>query len=132
MFGIHLRAVLIILFPETFLSSVPAISNAFNTPSPRSLASLSARLAKVEKGERGEDEGKVDPSSMIITKRHFNFAMAKARRSVTEKDLVLFQEFAEKQKAGRGKAATEFKFEDDEEVGGVGGGEDAVKDDDLY
>jgi transitional endoplasmic reticulum ATPase len=47
--------------------------------------------------------------------------MSKARRSVSEKDLTLFEEFAEKQKAGRGEAATNFKFDDalksiDEEV----------------
>ncbi|KAL3906345.1 MAG: hypothetical protein SGILL_009306, partial [Bacillariaceae sp.] len=47
---------------------------------------------------------------MLITKRHFNFAMSRARRSVGEKDLALFEEFAEKQKAGRGEAATNFKF----------------------
>jgi hypothetical protein len=45
---------------------------------------------------------------MLITKAHFNFAMSRARRSVNEKDLALFEEFAEKQKAGRGEAATNF------------------------
>ena len=49
-------------------------------------------------------------NQMLISKRHFNFAMSRARRSVTEKDLALFEEFAEKQKAGRGEAATNFKF----------------------
>ena len=72
------------------------------------------------------------PEDMIITKRHFNFAMSKARRSVSEQDLTLFEEFAEKQKAGRGEAATNFKFDD---VGSAGAtGEDANEDggDDLY
>jgi transitional endoplasmic reticulum ATPase len=36
--------------------------------------------------------------------------MSRARRSVSEKDLTLFEEFAEKQKAGRGEAANNFKF----------------------
>ena len=47
---------------------------------------------------------------MLIGKRHFNFAMSRARRSVTEKDLTLFEEFTEKQKSGRGEAASNFKF----------------------
>merc|ERR1712127_172631 len=79
------------------------------------------RLKKVEAGELDEDEGKADNKSLQITKAHFNIAMSKARRSVSEKDLTLFEEFAEKQKAGRGEAATNFKFDDalksiDEEV----------------
>jgi transitional endoplasmic reticulum ATPase len=70
------------------------------------------RLKKVANGELEEDEGKPDEKDLKITKSHFNFAMSKARRSVSEKDLTLFEEFAEKQKAGRGEAATNFKFDD--------------------
>lgn len=69
------------------------------------------RLQKIESGEM--DESEEDNSvggHMLITKRHFNFAMSRARRSVSEKDLALFEEFAEKQKAGRGEAANNFKF----------------------
>jgi len=87
------------------------------------------RLKKVEAGELDEDEGKADPKDLLITKTHFNFAMSKARRSVSEKDLTLFEEFAEKQKAGRGEAATNFKF------GESGPAEDGVEEDqsaDLY
>lgn len=89
------------------------------------------RLKKVAAGELDEDEGKADPKDLIITKKHFNFAMSKARRSVSEKDLALFEEFAEKQKAGRGEAATNFKFDDKASTLGDGGEEadDAV---DLY
>jgi transitional endoplasmic reticulum ATPase len=65
---------------------------------------------------------------MLIGKRHFNFAMSRARRSVTEKDLALFEEFAEKQKAGRGEAASNFKFG---EATGEGPGNGSVEDD-LY
>jgi len=75
------------------------------------------RLKKVESGELDEDEGKADPKDLLIQKLHFNFAMSKARRSVTEKDLILFEEFAEKQKAGRGEAATNFKFGETPEDG---------------
>lgn len=70
------------------------------------------RLKKVAAGELEEDEGKANPSDLLVTKKHFNFAMSRARRSVSEKDLALFEEFAEKQKAGRGEAATNFKFAD--------------------
>ncbi|GMI51958.1 hypothetical protein TeGR_g5329 [Tetraparma gracilis] len=94
-----------------------------------------ARLLRVEKGEVGEDEGKSDPKNMIITKEHFEFAMSKARKSVSEQDLVLFQNFKDKQKAGRGAAATNFKFETAGGAGsggGVEGGGSAADDDDLY
>jgi len=85
------------------------------------------RLKRVEAGEIEEDEGKADPKKLLVTKEHFNFAMSKARRSVSEKDLALFEEFAEKQKAGRGEAATNFKFGDADE-----GEEEELNTDDLY
>lgn len=73
------------------------------------------RQQKIEAGEIDEDEASSDVgSAMLITKRHFNFAMSRARRSVSEKDLALFEEFAEKQRAGRGEAANNFKFGDAE------------------
>jgi len=91
------------------------------------------RLKKVAAGELEEDEGKQDDRDMLVTKRHFNFAMSKARRSVSEKDLALFEEFAEKQKAGRGEAATNFKFADaDELADGEEEDGDAGMGDDLY
>lgn len=69
------------------------------------------RLQKIEAGELDEEEEDDSVGGhMLITKRHFNFAMSRARRSVSEKDLALFDEFAEKQKAGRGDAANNFKF----------------------
>jgi len=92
------------------------------------------RLKKVASGELEEDEGKAEDGDFFITKKHFNFAMSRARRSVSEKDLALFEEFAEKQKAGRGEAATNFKFSEDGEGGG-GDDADAGGDgslDDLY
>jgi transitional endoplasmic reticulum ATPase len=91
------------------------------------------RQKKIDAGEIEEND---DSSStqiqrnMLITKRHFNFAMSRARRSVTEKDLALFEEFAEKQKAGRGEAATNFKFGG--ESPSIQAGEDESTQDDLY
>lgn len=91
------------------------------------------RNKKIEAGELDEDEGSSDVSSnMLIGKSHFNFAMSRARRSVSEKDLALYEEFAEKQKAGRGEAANNFKF------GGSSSSESAEEEaddtvqDDLY
>mmetsp|Transcript_6591 Transcript_6591/g.19437 ORF Transcript_6591/g.19437 Transcript_6591/m.19437 type:complete len:917 (-) Transcript_6591:803-3553(-) len=88
------------------------------------------RLQKVKAGELEEDEGKADDVTFAITKRHFNFAMSRARRSVSEKDLALFEEFAEKQKAGRGEAATNFKFSEEGEDDADAGEEGSL--DDLY
>jgi transitional endoplasmic reticulum ATPase len=99
------------------------------------------RARKAEEAGENEDDDEIDSSKasgeatkavgekMLITKRHFNFAMSRARRSVSEKDLALFEEFTEKQKAGRGEAANNFKFGE----GGTGSnGDDALADDDLY
>ena len=69
------------------------------------------RNKRIEAGEIEEDEVPEEAGSkMLINKRHFNFAMSRARRSVTEKDLAQYDEFAEKQKAGRGDTANNFKF----------------------
>ena len=85
---------------------------------------------KVEAGEIDEDEVSPDgvAGNMLIGKKHFNFAMSRARRSVSEKDLALFEEFAEKQKAGRGEAANNFKFGGSSEEAAE---EDPI-DEDLY
>mmetsp|Transcript_71288 Transcript_71288/g.206396 ORF Transcript_71288/g.206396 Transcript_71288/m.206396 type:complete len:897 (+) Transcript_71288:140-2830(+) len=85
------------------------------------------RNQKIESGELDEDsDDNAVGENMLITKRHFNFAMSRARRSVSEKDLALFEEFAEKQRAGRGEAANNFKFGDD------GSAEEQAADEDLY
>jgi transitional endoplasmic reticulum ATPase len=79
------------------------------------------RQKQIDDGEieaNDDEEGEVDRSAanenvgnrMLINKKHFNFAMSRARRSVSEKDLTLFEEFTEKQKSGRGEAASNFKF----------------------
>ena len=91
------------------------------------------RLKKVKAGEIDEDEGGMRPEDMLITKRHFNFAMSKARRSVSEQDLTLFEEFAQKQKAVRGEAATSFKFPDSKDAAdGENNGANADDEEDLY
>lgn len=64
---------------------------------------------------------------MLITKRHFNIAMSRARRSVSEKDLAVYEEFAEKQRSGRGEAANNFVFGDESVVE-----EEGEEDVDLY
>lgn len=90
------------------------------------------RTQKIEAGEIEDDdvsETETTGNHMLITKRHFNFAMSKARRSVSQEDLALFDEFAEKQKAGRGEAATNFKFDDS--LDAAEGDGDATQDD-LY
>jgi transitional endoplasmic reticulum ATPase len=81
-----------------------------------------------DSSKRSGETTKAVGEKMLITKRHFNFAMSRARRSVSEKDLALFEEFAEKQRAGRGEAATNFKFGD----GDSNAGGDTLADDDLY
>ncbi len=107
-------------------------------------AILAAEERKKE-AENDDDDEEVEESSsgsskettkavgeqMLITKRHFNFAMSRARRSVTEKDLVLFEEFAEKQQQGRGEAANNFKF-GDHNSSGADGDEDPQQEEDLY
>jgi transitional endoplasmic reticulum ATPase len=91
------------------------------------------RLQKIEAGELEDDDNASTEiqRTMLITKRHFNFAMSRARRSVTEKDLMLFEEFSEKQRRG-GESATNFKFgsgaSSSEEEGKV----DSSTQDDLY
>ena len=94
------------------------------------------RLQKIEAGELEPDDDSHNSSdvqrAMLITKQHFNFAMSRARRSVTEKDLMLFEEFAEKQRRG-GESASNFKFGNAESSSeGVDEVEDTSTQDDLY
>jgi transitional endoplasmic reticulum ATPase len=98
------------------------------------------RLQKIESGELEPDENNNHSSdvqrAMLITKQHFNFAMSRARRSVTEKDLMLFEEFAEKQRRG-GESASNFKFGGSASSSSSNEGDDGEVDDtstqdDLY
>ena len=88
------------------------------------------RLQKIESGELSADESTEVSDKMIITKKHFNFAMSRARRSVSEKDLALFEEFAEKQKAGRGEGVNNFSFDDSAQS--TEEGEEGSIEEDLY
>ena len=94
------------------------------------------RSKKIESGEIDEDDANSGSSevsgNMLIGKRHFNFAMSRARRSVTEKDLALFEAFAEKQKAGRGEAATNFKFDAQPGSSSTSTDEEEAPQEDLY
>ena len=87
------------------------------------------RSQQIEKGELRDIESSDVSDKMIITKKHFNFAMSRARRSVSEKDLALFEEFAEKQKAGRGEGVNNFRFNDAQSEGE---GTNSIEEDDLY
>lgn len=80
-----------------------------------------------DSSKASSDASKAVGEKMLITKRHFNFAMSRARRSVSEADLMLFEEFSEKQQIGRGEAASNFKFGE-----GSAEGEESVVDEDLY
>jgi len=118
---------------DVLARSTHGFSGADITEICQQASKLAIREAILEEEDRlkaGGDPEDHDPTqqNLMITKRHFNFAMSKARRSVTEKDLVLFEEFAEKQKAVRGEAATNFKFADKTE--GEGAKEDLPED--LY
>lgn len=86
---------------------------------------------KIEEEEIDENDDEDVAGNMLIGKKHFNFAMSRARRSVSEKDLALFEEFAEKQKAGRGEAANNFKFGGASASSEEGATEEPI-DDDLY
>jgi transitional endoplasmic reticulum ATPase len=61
----------------------------------------------------------------FITKAHFEEAMSRARRSVSESDIRKYDTFNQNMKAARG--FDDFKFEDGAEGGKEGEGED-----DLY
>jgi len=95
------------------------------------------RIKNASEDEEDDEEEETDTTAdvFLITKKHFNFAMSRARRSVSEKDLALFEEFAEKQKAGRGEAATNFKFGDANSSAaedGDDGADNGALPDDLY
>lgn len=94
------------------------------------------RSQKIKAGELDEQKAAEQERNvegrMLIGKRHFNFAMSRARRSVSEKDLALFEEFSEKQKAGRGEAVTNFKFGEGVPSEQAIGVEEEAMQDDLY
>jgi len=82
------------------------------------------KAAKIEAGELDppvEGEEEYDPVP-FITKAHFEEAMSRARRSVSEADLRKYETYNQQQKAARGFG--EFKFDGDEEKGSAQGEEE--------
>lgn len=87
------------------------------------------RKRRIEAGELKEDAPYVDPVP-FIRKDHFEEAMSRARRSVSDKDIRQYEEFRAKMKADSMSAgAGNFKFKDGESEESKDGD---VKDDDLY
>ncbi len=85
------------------------------------------RAARIEAGEVDAEEEEEDPVP-FITKAHFEEAMSRARKSVSEADIRKYDAFNAQMKSDRGYA--EFKFDEAGEGGEEGGGEGG--DDDLY
>ena len=92
------------------------------------------REAIAEAEAKGGEGAESKNSKMEIGKRHFNEAMSRARKSVSEKDLEVYEHFRKKQSIGKregmeGDAEGGFKFDDDdvEEEGGMGGGRGEVE-----
>ncbi|CAM9879466.1 unnamed protein product [Discosporangium mesarthrocarpum] len=83
-----------------------------------------------EGGEEEKEEEEEDPVP-AITKRHFEEALARARKSVKPEDIVQYKNFAKNLKVERG--FNEFSFDDlerqiAEEEAGAGGEEDGDSD----
>lgn len=92
-----------------------------------SIAAEVERAARIEAGEIEEGEEEEDPVP-FITKAHFEEAMSRARKSVSEADIRKYDAFQAQMKSDRGYS--EFKFDEDGEgEGGEAGGEG---EDDLY
>lgn len=94
-----------------------------------SIAAETERAARIESGEISAEEGEeeFDPVP-YITKEHFEEAMSRARKSVSESDLRKYETFAQSQKEARG--FNEFKFDDKEGEGEQG--KEGGDDEDLY
>jgi len=63
---------------------------------------------KLDHHERNNSDNRMnifmeEEKDLCITKRHMNIAMSNARRSVSDEDLALFEEFCDKQKEGQDK-----------------------------
>ena len=66
----------------------------------------------------------------FITKAHFEEAMSRARRSVSEADIRKYDTYNQQMKAARGFG--EFKFEGAEGEGAEGAPEQGKEEEDLY
>jgi transitional endoplasmic reticulum ATPase len=92
--------------------------------------SVAYEVDKVKREEAGEDVSEEEDPVAFIRKDHFEEAMSRARRSVSDKDIRQYEEFTSKMKAEAAAAgAGGFSFDSEE-----GAGEDAPGEDesDLY
>merc|ERR1712217_450765 len=125
--------------PNVPLSFIAKLTDGF---SGADLAELCQRAAKAAiRDAIAADELKTDDDMAIdaaseIGRKHFEEAMAGARRSVAITDLAKYDQFRQKMnpayKTG-GDGGTNITWPDDPVIGGaVGGGAAADDDDDLY
>jgi transitional endoplasmic reticulum ATPase len=85
--------------------------------------------AREEAGEEAMDEDEGEDPVPELTKRHFEEAMANARRSVTDVEIRRYEDFAQRMKNSGGSSF--FRFPNAENTNGANFG-DAGQDDDLY
>lgn len=89
------------------------------------------RARRIEAGELAEDAPYEDPVP-FIRKDHFEEAMSRARRSVSDKDIRQYESFIQKQKADSASAGG-FSFDDDANAKNVDAAADeSGAQDDLY
>mmetsp|Transcript_12626 Transcript_12626/g.18965 ORF Transcript_12626/g.18965 Transcript_12626/m.18965 type:complete len:959 (+) Transcript_12626:31-2907(+) len=103
-----------------------------------SIAAGVERAKKIKAGEISEEDAFEDPVP-CIRKEHFEEAMSKARRSVSDKDIVQYQQFAAKMKSDSIAAGSaNFSFQDETNTedltssGSSGSDDSAAVEDDLY
>jgi transitional endoplasmic reticulum ATPase len=93
-----------------------------------------ARARSIKDGDIDEDEPETDPVP-FIRRDHFEEAMSRARRSVSDADIRKYEEFTSKMKSDAAAAgAGGFSFEQaaaDAEINGDGAAEDSPEED-LY
>jgi len=97
--------------------------------------SIAADIARERQAKEQGADGDIDMEDPVpeINRKHFEEAMAYARRSVSESDLRRYELFAQNLQQARGFGG--FKFPDAMETNGNGSGGntfDDAEDDDLY
>ena len=97
-----------------------------------SVAAEMERAKKVEAGEIKDSDQYEDPVP-FIRKDHFEEAMSRARRSVSDKDIRQYEQFMSKMKADAAAAgAGGFSFDNNSESSSEESGSGAAADEDLY
>jgi transitional endoplasmic reticulum ATPase len=92
-------------------------------------AEIERTKAREDAGEDIMDEDEGEDPVPELTKRHFEEAMANARRSVTDVEVRRYEDFAQRMKNSGGSSF--FRFPTAENTNGANFG-DAGQDDDLY